>query len=161
MCSSDLGSIYDNAEELSVENAQPNYQKHTTRPGDFAMSLLVLTASVMKADNRVLKSELDFVKAFFVRQFGEHYAKEQMLVLREILKQEIPLKDVCEQIKHHIDKPSRLQLLSCAPKAARATPRGGAPPPPPQDPLVGVGAPTPTPRSWGGGGCAQIGRAHV
>jgi len=111
-----LGSVYDNAEELGMENTGRDYKSRPTgsRPahsGDFAVSLLVLTAAVMKADNRILKAELDYVKAFFLRQFGEHYAREQMLVLREILKQDIPLKDVCEQIKHHIDHPSRLQLL--------------------------------------------------
>lgn len=115
-----LGSMYDNADELSVENktdsgrdfkSQPKRNYRQTRAGDFAVSLIVLTAAVMKADNRVLKSELDYVKAFFLRQFGEYYAKEQILLLREILKQEIPLRDVCEQVKLHLDKPSRLQML--------------------------------------------------
>lgn len=103
-----LGSVFDNAEEITVQQGR---RVGTSRSGDFAASLLILTAAVMKADNRILKSELDYVKTFFVRQFGEHYAKEQMLVLREILKQEIPLRNVCEQIKHHIDHPSRLQML--------------------------------------------------
>jgi DnaJ like chaperone protein len=103
-----LGSVYDNSEEITVQDGR---RVGTSRSGDFAASLLVLTAAVMKADNRILKAELDFVKAFFLRQFGEHYAKEQMLVLRELLKQEIPLRDVCVQIKQHIDHPSRLQLL--------------------------------------------------
>lgn len=103
-----LGSVYDNSEEITVQDGR---RVGTSRSGDFAASLLVLTAAVMKADNRILKAELDFVKAFFLRQFGAHYAKEQMLVLREILKQEIPLRDVCLQIKQHIDHPSRLQLL--------------------------------------------------
>ncbi|MGE0637301.1 MAG: TerB family tellurite resistance protein [Bacteroidia bacterium] len=103
-----LGSVYDNAEEVTVHQGG---RVGTSRSGDFAASLLVLTAAVMKADDRILKAELDFVKAFFLRQFGAHYAKEQMLVLREILKQEIPLRDVCLQIKQHIDHPSRLQLL--------------------------------------------------
>ncbi len=103
-----LGSVYDNSDELIV---QQGGRVGASRSGDFAASLLILTAAVMKADNRILKSELDYVKAFFVRQFGEHYAKEQLLVLREILKQDIPLPDVCNQIKHHVDKPSRLQLL--------------------------------------------------
>jgi DnaJ like chaperone protein len=103
-----LGSVYDNAEEVTVQHGN---RVGASRSGDFAASLLVLTAAVMKADSRILKAELDFVKAFFLRQFGEHYAKEQMLVLRELLKQEIPLRDVCLQIKQHIDHPSRLQLL--------------------------------------------------
>ncbi|MCG3168053.1 MAG: DnaJ-like protein DjlA [Bacteroidia bacterium] len=103
-----LGSVYDNAEEVTVQQGR---RVGTSRSGDFAASLLVLTAAVMKADDRILKAELDFVKAFFLRQFGAHYAREQMLVLREILKQDIPLRDVCLQIKQHIDHPSRLQLL--------------------------------------------------
>ena len=40
------------------------------------MSLLVLVAAVMKADGKVVKSELDYVKQFFVRQFGQESAKE-------------------------------------------------------------------------------------
>ncbi len=41
-----------------------------TRPGDFAASLIVLAGAVMKADGKVLKSELDYVKKFFHQQFG-------------------------------------------------------------------------------------------
>ena len=32
-----------------------------TQPGDFIVSLLVLFSAVMKADNQMLKSELDYV----------------------------------------------------------------------------------------------------
>ncbi len=82
-----------------------------TRPGDFAASLIVLSGAVMKADGKVLKSELDYVKQFFHKQFGEQLAVENMLVLREILKQEINVKDVASQIKQFMDHSSRLQLL--------------------------------------------------
>ena len=103
-----LGSVFDSSDEITT---QQGGRVGASRSGDFAASLLVLTAAVMKADDRILKAELDYVKAFFLRQCGAQYAKEQMLVLREILKQEIPLRDVCLQIKQHIDHPSRLQLL--------------------------------------------------
>ncbi len=82
-----------------------------TRQGDFGMSLLVLVAAVMKADGKVVKSELDYVKQFFVRQFGQESAKQATLLLKDILKQDIPLRDVCLQIKNHMDYSSRLQLL--------------------------------------------------
>ena len=62
------------------------------------MSLLVLVAAVMKADGKVVKSELDYVKQFFVRQFGQESAKQALLMLKDILKQEIPVRDVCLQI---------------------------------------------------------------
>jgi len=65
----------------------------------------------MKADGKVVKSELDYVKHFFVRQFGQESAKQALLMLKDILKQEIPVRDVCLQIKGNMDYSSRLQLL--------------------------------------------------
>ena len=90
-----LGSAFDGSETLNTENNQ------RTSNGDFAMSLLVLSAAVMKSDGKMLKSELDFVKDFFTKQFGQENAAQQILMLKEILKKEIPLFDVCNQIKHH------------------------------------------------------------
>jgi DnaJ like chaperone protein len=75
------------------------------------MSLLVLVAAMMKADGKVVKSELDFVKQFLVRQFGQEAAGEAVIMLRDILKQQIPVKDVCVQISKNMDYSSRLQLL--------------------------------------------------
>lgn len=80
-------------------------------PGDFGMSLLVLIAALMKADGKVMKSELDYVKRFFIQQFGEASAKEALIMLRDILKQNIPVRDVCVQISQNMDYSSRLQLL--------------------------------------------------
>lgn len=82
-----------------------------TAPGDFGASLLVLCAAVMKSDEKILKSELEFVKQFFVKQFGTGKAQELILLLREILKQDLPVQDVCRQIGSHIDESSRLQLI--------------------------------------------------
>ncbi len=91
-----------------------------TRPGDFNFSLLVVTAAVMNADGLVKKSELDFVRRFLVIQFGENRAKEMLLALREILKQDIPLDQVCRQIAQHMSPPLRLQLLQYLFGVARA-----------------------------------------
>ncbi|MBL7925827.1 MAG: TerB family tellurite resistance protein [Bacteroidia bacterium] len=79
--------------------------------GDFGASLLVLCAVIMKADNRLLKSELDFIRQFFNKQFGETYTQQRMLLLREILKQDIDHKQVCLQIKGHLNYASRLELM--------------------------------------------------
>ncbi len=83
----------------------------STRQGDFGMSLLVLVAAVMKADGKVVRSELDYVKKFFVGQFGTESARQATLLLKDILKKDIPLRDVCLQIRNHMDYSSRLQLL--------------------------------------------------
>ena len=82
-----------------------------TRHGDFVISVLVLLAKVMKADGRLLKSELDYVKNFLMQQFGVLQTKELMMVFKDILDQEYPLRDVCRQIQRSMDHPSRLELI--------------------------------------------------
>ncbi|MDD4373125.1 MAG: TerB family tellurite resistance protein [Bacteroidales bacterium] len=82
-----------------------------TLEGDFKISLLVLSAAVMKADGNVRKSELDYVKRFFISNFGQSSAEESILMLREILKQDINIQEVSRQIEQFMDYSSRLQLL--------------------------------------------------
>ena len=82
-----------------------------TTPGAFAMSLLVLIAAVMKADGKVVRSELDFVKQYLVRAFGEESAVEALGMLKDFLKQNIPLDDVANQIRQNMNYSSRLELL--------------------------------------------------
>ena len=103
-----IGSAVDNT---TVGTATFRSSPQTTAPGDFGMSMLVLIAAMMKADGTVVKSELDWVKQFFVRQFGPATAREATLMLRDILKKDIPVKDVCVQISRNMDYSSRLQLL--------------------------------------------------
>lgn len=113
-----LGSLADKvfSGDVSKESVfgagqQGRFQRPVTQPGDFGVSLLILSAAVMKSDKQILKSELDFVKQFFVRQFGEAKAANYILTLRELLKQEYSLRDVCQEIKMYMDHASRLQLL--------------------------------------------------
>jgi len=82
-----------------------------TQAGDFGAAMLILFAAVMKADNELKKTELEFVKKFFIQQFNIQYAKDRLRLFREILKQDLPLKDVCHQIKQFMDHPSRLQMI--------------------------------------------------
>tara|TARA_Y100000590_G_scaffold468691_1_gene652600 strand:+ start:8185 stop:8928 length:744 start_codon:yes stop_codon:yes gene_type:complete len=86
-----------------------NYPR--TKPGDFIVSLLVLFAKVMKADNKLLKSELDYVKQFLRQQFTIRQTQEFMVLLKDILQQEYALKDVCRQIQRSMDHPSRLEII--------------------------------------------------
>jgi DnaJ like chaperone protein len=103
-----VGSVIDSTTVQSSTNSSGTV---STTQGDFGMSLLVLVAAVMKADGKVVKSELDYVKQFFVRQFGQESAREALLMLKDIIKQEIPVRDVCQQINRNMNYSSRLQLL--------------------------------------------------
>ncbi|MDE0916730.1 MAG: TerB family tellurite resistance protein [Flavobacteriales bacterium] len=82
-----------------------------TRSGDFAMSLVVLSAAVMNADGKVLKSELNFVKKFLKMNFGEVQADQLILLLKEALKQEVDVRGVADQIRMNMDHPKRMLLL--------------------------------------------------
>lgn len=105
-----VGSVIDK----SISPEEETYQRgkgYSSKPGDFGVALLVLVAEVMKADGKVLKVELEYVKKFFKKQFGTERTKQHMLMLRDFLKQDIPLQDVCLQIKAYTAYPARLQLL--------------------------------------------------
>ena len=110
-----LGYAYGSMnKESSVGNfssSQGSGYTHKTRHGDFVISVLVLLAKVMKADGKLLKSELDYVKNFLLKQFGVIQAKELMMVFKDILDQDYPLRDVCRQIQRSMDHPSRLELI--------------------------------------------------
>jgi DnaJ like chaperone protein len=103
-----VGSVLDSA---TGQASSTSTRSVGTTQGDFGMSLLVLVAAVMKADGKIVKSELDYVKQFFIRQFGQESAKQALLMLKDILKQEIPVRDVSMQIARNMDYSSRLQLL--------------------------------------------------
>ncbi len=90
---------------------QGSYRRSQTIRGDFNISFLVLIAAIMKADGRVLKSELEFVKAQLNRMLGPQNAPEAIRMLGDLLKQEIPVQDVCLQIGRNMDIAYRREML--------------------------------------------------
>ncbi len=104
-----LGFVLGSMLEQGESKSRSGYSMTTT--GGFAMTLLVLVAAVMKADEKILRSELNYVKQYFVKNFGEESAAEAIKMLRDILKQNIPVREVTQQIKSNLDYSSRLQLL--------------------------------------------------
>ena len=72
-----IGSAFGNSSNTE------EYIGGTTQQRDFNVSLLVLSAAVMKADGSVKKSELDYVKRFFLSNFGQERAEKYILMLRK------------------------------------------------------------------------------
>lgn len=105
-----VGSMFDGPRQNAYTTSYRG-QRYNTTAGDFALSLIVLVAAVMKADGKVVRAELDYVKNFFRNQFGEDTAREALMMLRDLLKQNIPLVDVCRQISSNMEYSSRLQLI--------------------------------------------------
>ena len=87
------------------------YQGVPRLQGDFSISLLILAAAIMKTDGKIMKSELNFVKDFFTRQFGEAHTKNRLEILKELLNKDINIEEACEKIRGSLTYASRLQLL--------------------------------------------------
>jgi DnaJ like chaperone protein len=102
-----LGGIFTNA--TAAENS--NSTSRQAQPGDFAAALIILSAAVMKADGKIMRSELDFVKGFLVKNFGKQQAEQLTTLLRDVLKQPIDLKAIAQQVRFHMEHPKRLLLL--------------------------------------------------
>lgn len=110
-----IGSVYD------VLSDAPNTQTSTDRTkrekrrqatqGDVGVSIIVLLACVIKADGRVLKSEIAFVKPFLVRTFGEQGAHNALQLLKQLLQQDIDPVAVSQQIGQNLNYSVRLELL--------------------------------------------------
>ena len=68
-----MAKLRQNAEKdgrsFSAEDVFSFYQQRTS-VNDVPTMLMALSAAVMTADGKVLKAELDYVKAFFSQQFG-------------------------------------------------------------------------------------------
>lgn len=106
-----VGMMFDDNSLSKEDHGDYSKYRHKTSAGDFAASLIVLSAAVMKADGKVLKSELNFVKDFFIRNFGDEVAEQQVLMLREVLKQDLNTREICEQIRYYMEHANRLLLL--------------------------------------------------
>lgn len=79
--------------------------------GDFLCSLVVLATALMKADERVMRSELNYVKDFFRRNFGPEGEREALAMIKELLHKDIAVEQVCYQIRFNMPPDARVQLL--------------------------------------------------
>ena len=86
-------------------------QQNNTKPGDFELSFLILAAVIIKADNKVDKRELDYVRQHFVKIYGSKKAEKAFKLFNGIMKRKVATTAVCAQIREHMDHSSRLQLI--------------------------------------------------
>ena len=77
----------------------------------FLVSLLVLSAAVMKSDGKIMRSELEYVKDFIRRSFGEAALPQALQILKAALEKDIDVPQICAQIKLYMDPSQRLQLF--------------------------------------------------
>jgi len=102
-----IGTAFDNMKVITSTSGGAFRGSHSHDQGyytqrisqnDFATALLVLSGAVMKADGKVLKAELEYVKQFFSQQFPPHLSKQYIKQFRDVLQKDFNLQQVCKSI---------------------------------------------------------------
>ena len=121
-----IGVLIASAFETSKVISEPNGHTHTSSrqqratQGDIRVSIIVLIACVIKADGQVLKSEVNYIKPFLLRTFGQEGAKQALQLLKELLGQPIDHVAVAQQIGQHVNYSTRLELANLLVQVANA-----------------------------------------
>ncbi|MEA3499677.1 MAG: TerB family tellurite resistance protein [Candidatus Marinimicrobia bacterium] len=83
-----------------------------TQKGDFYVSLVVIFAYVVKADKKIRKSEISYVKNYLLQNVSNHnLVQDLMNMLKNVLEKEIEIQKITQQIADNMDYASRLQLI--------------------------------------------------
>ena len=119
-----LGSLVEKGSFIQIEQGTGNppygtgtgggYSREQQRTGQrnsFLMSLLVLSAAVIKADGHFVKSELEYVKAFLRQNFGEDAAEQAKDIIKGLMEKDINIYEVGSQIRLYMNYSQRLQLF--------------------------------------------------
>lgn len=100
------GQSYGNPQDIF------NYYQRQSQRYDFPTMLIALSAAVMKADGKVLKVELNYVKNFFSRQFGDQFNTTHLQTLKEFIDApNIPIDEICRDINMRMQPAMRTQLI--------------------------------------------------
>lgn len=106
-----IGSMFDNIKSIDPSFDTGPISSGQSGRGDFTFSLTVLATAIMKADGKIMRSELDYVKAFLIRNFGVEATREAMQMIKKLSTQVIPVEEVCQQIRFQMPQASKVQLL--------------------------------------------------
>jgi len=78
----------------------------------FELSLLILSAIVVKADGKIQQSELDCVRRFFLQSFGKLKSDKYFQIFNEVKHKDFPsVRSVCLEINKHVNHKTRLQIV--------------------------------------------------
>ena len=95
--------------EAAVQQAEDQSWNQGQR-NSFLMSLLVLSAAVIKADGKTTSQELATLRSFFARNFGPQAGNEASEIVKDIISKDFNLYEVCSQVRSCMDYSQRLQL---------------------------------------------------
>tara|TARA_A100000164_G_C21882145_1_gene760835 strand:+ start:554 stop:1255 length:702 start_codon:yes stop_codon:yes gene_type:complete len=94
-----IGSMFDNKQKVSNGT-------------DFELALLSLAAVIIKADGVIKKEELNCVKAFFIKSFGQYKADMYFKIFNDIKNKPFPsVRSICLQIDKNVNHSGRLIIV--------------------------------------------------
>jgi len=79
----------------------------------YEISLLILSSLVIKADGKVLKSELEYVRGFFANTFGVQKSDQYFKVFNKLNKASFKskLRPICLQLNSHLQHSERIEIV--------------------------------------------------
>ena len=95
----------------------------------FLFSMLVLSSYIIRADGKIMHSEMEFVRDFLRRNFGEVAVSEGETILLRLFEEQKRqgdavfkenIRQACAEMRMHMDYSTRLQLLSFLAMIAKA-----------------------------------------
>lgn len=121
-----LGSFIDGAIEEDNGNANGNWNANGDsydegERNSFLFSLMVLSSYIIKADGKIMHSEMEFVRAFLRQNFGEIAVRQGEEILLKLFEEQKrqgtavyreTIRKVCVEIRLHMNESARLQLLN-------------------------------------------------
>ena len=117
------GALFDVVTGGNGEGETMRLTDEQSQQGDrnsFFISMLVLSAYIVKADGKVMHSEMELVRGMLRQNFGEDAAQQGDQMMRRFFEEQdrqgvayrLKIQQVCQQIASHVDYSGRLQLLN-------------------------------------------------
>jgi len=119
-----VGALFDVATNGNGEGETLRLTDEQSQQGDrnsFFISMLVLSAYIVKADGKVMHSEMELVRGMLRQNFGEDAAQQGDQIMRRLFEEQDRIgigtyrqniQQACQQIVYHVDYSGRLQLLN-------------------------------------------------
>lgn len=126
-----IGSLSDKA-AYAPENMDAGNETYTGQRNSFLFSLLVMASYIIRADGKIMHSEMEFVRRFLRTNFGEDAVAEGEQILLNLFEQrkrmeatnpyafQNTIRECGAQIAANMSYEERLQLLSFLAQIARS-----------------------------------------
>lgn len=126
-----IGSLFDKA-AYTPENMDAGNETYTGQRNSFLFSLLVMASYIIRADGKIMHSEMEFVRRFLRTNFGEDAVAEGEQILLNLFEQrkrmeatnpyafQNTIRECGAQIAANMSYEERLQLLSFLAQIARS-----------------------------------------